>query len=202
MKERVLDKNIKISPDLAAIVQRTFKCLICLSAPLNSPPGYQECCRSIVGCYECLEAYYTAGRSQMSCPKCRADRGYAKLHELLGMEEFLNGLQHIQDAQDGANDPAGPRNWTRFACNVFALWRNSPVACCELFYSLMQMSATDNAEICSNATLYFVTMFIFWLWQNVNVLTVACSGNSNSNSKSRLPKLERRSSITLHLQMS
>lgn len=106
MKQRLLDNNIKVSPQLAAVVERTFKCALCLSAPMQRP-GFQTCCQSLVGCYTCLDDYYHAERDK-PCPKCRAPRGNRQLFELLGLDELLGGLQHIGNENQDDDDDTLP----------------------------------------------------------------------------------------------
>jgi hypothetical protein len=107
--------RITIRPDARQVVRDAFKCVICLLAPCASPLAYQACCKSVIGCVACVDELYKHAPSS-ACPKCRAPRGVASMHEVLGFQEmlealsYLNGIANVNndDDDDDLPDPALP----------------------------------------------------------------------------------------------
>ncbi len=96
--------KIDIVPDLKVIVRNTFKCVVCLRAPLRPPAAFQRCCKSIVGCLRCVdELYSTITTPAAPCPKCRHDRGCSQMTPVLGLDELLAGLSYLEEL-DRANE--------------------------------------------------------------------------------------------------
>ena len=84
-------------------MQLAFKCIICHDI-LSPPMMISTCCKSIVGCQRCIDTYYSHNDSGQDilnkvCPKCRAPRGYANTHRLLGLDDFVRAMKAIIEHQ-------------------------------------------------------------------------------------------------------
>lgn len=95
---KILDVKTKMNwpVGLSSLLQDTFKCSICHTSPLQPPPIFARCCRSIVGCQACVDRWYRGEPgTERKCPLCRGDRGYADTCRIVGLDVFLkeiNGL--------------------------------------------------------------------------------------------------------------
>ena len=74
MKESVsnifkLTTNMAIPLGLRQLLHDTFKCSICQSTPMVPPGIFAKCCRSVLGCHECVDTWRT--RPNEDRPKCR-----------------------------------------------------------------------------------------------------------------------------------
>ena len=52
--------------------KRTFNCLVCNDAA-SPPVSLSKCCKQILGCASCIEAWRVSEGSEGTCPNCRAD---------------------------------------------------------------------------------------------------------------------------------
>ena len=62
------------TPDLDPIMQQLnglIKCCICQMVPLKPPVAISKCCKSIIGCGECVERLVSSPGGS-TCPLCRA----------------------------------------------------------------------------------------------------------------------------------
>ena len=72
----------------------TFICKIYYATPMKLPLIAKKCCRGLLGCEECVNAWYEGvdGLSK-KCPYCNEPRGYASTFQFKGMDEFLVGVR-------------------------------------------------------------------------------------------------------------
>ena len=86
---------------LKKIFQDTFICTICNRVPIKPPLIVTKCCKSILGCEECTNEWYSGPDApNKTCPKCRAERGYTETMRLHGMDEVLQVVEKMTDKQD------------------------------------------------------------------------------------------------------
>ena len=73
----------------------TFRCTICQSTP---PIIFSKCCKSIIGCQECVDKWYCGSEGMgRSCPRCRAERSFTETCRVNGLTEFLEMTEKILD---------------------------------------------------------------------------------------------------------
>ena len=83
-------KESKIPLGLKRILRDTFKCSICHSVPIKPPVIVTKCCKSILGCQDCVNEWFSGPDALIkTCPACRADRGYNETMLLHGLDDFL-----------------------------------------------------------------------------------------------------------------
>ena len=112
MKESVfkifkLTNNMTIPLGLRRLFYDTFKCSICQSTPMIPPVIFAKCCKSVLGCQQCMDTWYRGEQGQTrTCPKCRSDRGYVETCKLNGLDDFLTGIESLLEGipQDGEDD--------------------------------------------------------------------------------------------------
>lgn len=102
-----LSKEMKLPPGLFKQLVDTFKCHICHSTPMNHPVIFARCCKSILGCESCVDAWFGGenGRSK-SCPLCRAERAYSETCRLNGLDDFLTAIRPL--LCDESSENPGP----------------------------------------------------------------------------------------------
>jgi len=85
-----ITEKTKVSPGLYRQLRETFQCHICRSTPIVPPVIFARCCRRILGCQTCVDAWY-GGEEGMSrtCPMCRFERAYSETTTLRGLDDFL-----------------------------------------------------------------------------------------------------------------
>jgi len=93
-----LTKDTPIPMDLKKSIKDHFKCRICLTSPLNPPVVVMKCCRVILGCEACVNAWF-AGDDALTkgCPSCRIERGYGETMILRELEDFLTTVKCLQE---------------------------------------------------------------------------------------------------------
>ena len=91
-----LAKDMKLPPGLFKQLTDTFKCNICQSTPMNPPVIFTRCCKTILGCEDCVDGWFAGedGRSK-SCPLCRAERAYSETCRLRGLDDFLAAIRPL-----------------------------------------------------------------------------------------------------------
>ena len=91
-----LTPKSKIPMGLKFMMQESFSCIICKQFPIKPPVMFSKCCRSILGCEECVHRWFSEEDAMTKmCPKCRAERGYAETVRLNGLDEFLEAICNI-----------------------------------------------------------------------------------------------------------
>lgn len=64
-----LDKDSAVPISLQNLIRDAFKCKICLRVPLEAPPIVSKCCKNILGCEKCVNAWYSWEEAlTRSCP--------------------------------------------------------------------------------------------------------------------------------------
>lgn len=101
-----INKWMKVPVGLRRILLDTFRCHICQDSPITPPIIFARCCKSIIGCEPCVEAWYGGLEGQTrNCPKCRSERAYADTCRLLGMDEFLEAIKpSTMELQPSSNE--------------------------------------------------------------------------------------------------
>ena len=100
---KVLDVNahLPLPLGLSTLLYEAFKCSICLRSPIVPPAIIGKCCKRIIGCQRCIDAWYKDGDTLMKrCPLCQKDRGYTDTMLLLGVDELLIGIAGILSPRD------------------------------------------------------------------------------------------------------
>lgn len=101
-----LTNNMTIPLGLRQLLYDTFKCSICQSTPMVPPVIFAKCCKSVLGCQQCVDTWYRGEQGQTkTCPKCRSDRAYVETCKLNGLDDFLTGIAPLlegtlQDEED------------------------------------------------------------------------------------------------------
>ena len=100
-----LTTNMAIPLGLRQLLHDTFKCSICQSTPMVPPVIFAKCCKSVLGCQECMDTWYRGEQGQMrTCPKCRSDRAYVETCKLNGLDDFLTGIAPLLDGTPQDDD--------------------------------------------------------------------------------------------------
>ena len=69
-----LTEDTLIPIGLKKHIKDHFKCVICLASPLNPPVVITKCCRTILGCEACMNAWFSGDDALIKgCPSCRAE---------------------------------------------------------------------------------------------------------------------------------
>ncbi len=96
-----LTPNMKVPPGLYRLITDTFQCQICRKAPISPPAIYARCCKRILGCEGCVDAWYN-GEGGRTCPNCRSERAYAETTRIRGLDDFLLGIDPLFNAEGEA----------------------------------------------------------------------------------------------------
>jgi hypothetical protein len=59
-----LSKDLKVPLGLQKLLRDSFRCTICQVEPMRPPVILSKCCKSLLGCEECVNTYYS-GPCQM-----------------------------------------------------------------------------------------------------------------------------------------
>ena len=80
---------------LADVINRLFKCLICHSLT-SGPVCIGNCCKQVLGCGDCLEQWFI---NNNSCQHCRADNGNVGTNKVLttAFDELLEKTRSLFD---------------------------------------------------------------------------------------------------------
>ena len=90
-----LTKDSHVPLAIKNIVQESFSCLICKTAPMNTPVIASRCCGVIIGCSTCVDTWYGTEASifDKTCSHCRGERAYSNTLRLLGIDDFFGQTQ-------------------------------------------------------------------------------------------------------------
>ena len=84
-----VNKQLPIPIGLRKALNDTFKCIICQST-ISPPVIFGRCCKCLIGCQTCVDRWYRGEQGHMqTCPRCRAERGYAETCIFKGLDDFL-----------------------------------------------------------------------------------------------------------------
>ena len=106
IKENVLDmfslnKNSNIPLGLKRVIRDTFQCTICCRVPIHSPVIVTKCCKTILGCETCVNAWYSGAEMlTKTCPSCRAERGCNETMVLRGLDDFLLQMAKVLETDE------------------------------------------------------------------------------------------------------
>ena len=85
-----VDKCSHIPVGLHKILHDTFRCCICQSSPMTPPVIFARCCKSLIGCSACADAWYGGEEGVVrTCPKCRSERAFADTMVFRGMDDLI-----------------------------------------------------------------------------------------------------------------
>ena len=91
-----VSRRSRIPMGLKKMLIDTFRCTICQSTPMMPPIIFSKCCKSIIGCQECVDKWYCGSEGMgRSCPRCRAERGFTETCRVNGLTEFLEMAEKI-----------------------------------------------------------------------------------------------------------
>ena len=100
-----LDKTSTVPLAMKKLVTDAFKCKLCLQAPMRIPPIFTRCCRTLLGCENCVNGWYSGTDAlTKTCPVCRAERGYSETMVLRGLDDFLTGINKIMNPEDNTGN--------------------------------------------------------------------------------------------------
>ena len=88
-------KDMPIPPGLRILLTDAMKCKICLQSPVKPPIILAKCCKTILGCQECVDGWYSDGGLNKSCPSCQSPQGLSDTMILLGLDELAEGVRDI-----------------------------------------------------------------------------------------------------------
>ncbi len=106
MKEAIddilhLNEKSKLPIGLQRIIRDTFQCKVCLRIPMKPPVIMSKCCKVVIGCDRCVNAWYTGPEAlTKTCPSCRAERGYSETMILRGQDNFLTEVKKVIQTED------------------------------------------------------------------------------------------------------
>ena len=95
-----LTKDSPVPIGLKKMLKDAFKCKICHITPLTPPVIMTKCCKTLIGCQECVDAWYATDPLAKSCPACNAARGFVETLRLHGLDDLISGLQTLRDEAD------------------------------------------------------------------------------------------------------
>ena len=96
LKSLTTDSTTNLPLGLQNEIRGSFKCTICHTLPIKPPIIVAKCCKSIIGCEDCINQWY-GGQDGLtkSCPLCRTDRAFAETMRLNGLEGFIQSLSEV-----------------------------------------------------------------------------------------------------------
>ena len=106
MKEAIkdilhLNENSKRPMGLQRLICDAFQCKVCLAIPIKPPVIMSKCCKSVIGCERCVNAWYTGPEAlTKTCPACRTERGYSETMILRGLDSFLLEIKKVVQTDD------------------------------------------------------------------------------------------------------
>ena len=106
MKEAIqdilhLNEKSKLPMGLQRLIRDAFQCKVCLSIPINPPVIMSKCCKTVIGCERCVNAWYSGPEAlTKTCPSCRAERGYSETMILRGLDSFLIEVRKVIQTED------------------------------------------------------------------------------------------------------
>ena len=85
------------------LLRDAFICKICHVTPMKPPVIATKCCNSLLGCEECVNAWYDGAEGlSKKCPYCNEPRGYASTFQFKGMDEFLVGVKDLVKCEENS----------------------------------------------------------------------------------------------------
>lgn len=106
-----ITKHSKIPLGLEKVIRETFKCTIYLSVPVKVPI-IAKCCKTILGCNECVNRWYSGPDSlNKPCPLCNDERGYSETMIWKGVDNFVKAIEDLnldnqeEEEEDFTPDP-------------------------------------------------------------------------------------------------
>ena len=88
-----LTEHSPIPLGLKQIIRESFQYIICHRIPLCPPVIVNKCCKKILGCESCVNAWYSGpDHLTKTCPSCRAERGCIETMVLRGLNDFLDKI--------------------------------------------------------------------------------------------------------------
>ena len=100
-----LTAGMSVPIGLRSVLYDTFKCSICRSTPMIPPRIFAKCCKSILGCQQCVDTWYRGEQGQArTCPRCRSDRAYVETCKLNGLDDFLTAISPLLESTADDND--------------------------------------------------------------------------------------------------
>ena len=103
-----LTRDSRMPLGLKQILRDNFQCFICHVVPIRPPVIITKCCKTILGCETCVNAWYSGEDAlTKTCPKCRAERGYETML-LRGLDDFLKQIQKAIQTEDERDDEDVP----------------------------------------------------------------------------------------------
>ena len=81
---------------LRRILIDTFRCCICMDAPIKPPVTYMRCGKRTFGCQVCIDTWFS-GEAGMSnkCPICRSEQAYVETSIIKGLDDFFTAMSTI-----------------------------------------------------------------------------------------------------------
>ena len=100
-----LNSQSKLPLGIVRLLRDAFQCKICLEIPVKPPAIISKCCKTIIGCEECVNKWYsgTDALTKM-CPSCRTERGYSETFVLRGIDVFLLEMKKVMDCESKVDD--------------------------------------------------------------------------------------------------
>ena len=104
-----LNEKSIIPMGLQRIIRDTFQCKVCLKIPMKPPVIMSKCCKTIIGCESCVNAWYTGPEAlTKTCPACRAERDYSETMILRGLDNFLTEVKKVVQTEEEKDDEELP----------------------------------------------------------------------------------------------
>jgi len=96
MKSLMPDPSTELPVGLKNSINITLKCCICRTSPIKPPLIIAKCCKSILGCEECINELYRGEEGvNKPCPLCRAERAFTETMRLYGVEGLLHSIGEV-----------------------------------------------------------------------------------------------------------
>lgn len=92
-----INRTLQIPLGMRKVLIENFKCVMCHNI-IRPPVIFTRCCKYMLGCERCVHTWYKGDDSlSKTCPRCRADRGYADTCRVNGLDDFLIGISKLLD---------------------------------------------------------------------------------------------------------
>lgn len=96
-----LQKTTRVPLSLLKTMRDTFQCSICHVVPVTPPVIVTKCCKTVLGCSTCVNAWYSGQEAlTKSCPNCRAPRGYNETMLLHGLDDFMTKTKSLLEVPE------------------------------------------------------------------------------------------------------
>lgn len=90
-------RDMPFPAGLKVMLHDALRCKLCLESPAKPPIIFAKCCRSILGCEDCVNQLYAEDTLTKTCPHCRAPRGYSETVRMCGLDDLARGLTGVLD---------------------------------------------------------------------------------------------------------